>query len=119
METTRRRFALMSACLASRPTFSMRVRRRISARVSSSSPASAASRALGGLKTGLDLHGQIDLFGGGQQVDLADLLLRYIRTGSPVSITVEASIPRTRERERDVRTVRFFLLLEEPISASA
>ena len=29
---------------------------------------------LGGLKTGLDLHGQIDLFGGGQQVDLADLL---------------------------------------------
>ena len=29
---------------------------------------------LGGLKTGLDLHSQIDLFGGGQQVDLADLL---------------------------------------------
>lgn len=29
---------------------------------------------LGGLKTGLNLHGQIDLFGGGQQVDLADLL---------------------------------------------
>ena len=29
---------------------------------------------LGGLETGLDLHGQIDLFGGGQQVDLADLL---------------------------------------------
>ena len=45
--------------------------------------------------------------------------LRYMRTGSPVSITVEASMPRTRERERDVRTVRFFLLLEEPISASA
>ena len=29
---------------------------------------------LGGIETGLDLHGQIDLFGGGQQVDLADLL---------------------------------------------
>ena len=29
---------------------------------------------LGGLETGLDLHSQVDLFGGGQQVDLADLL---------------------------------------------
>ena len=29
---------------------------------------------LGSLETGLDLHSQIDLFGGGQQVDLADLL---------------------------------------------
>ena len=29
---------------------------------------------LGGIETGLDLHGQIDLFGGGQQVDLTDLL---------------------------------------------
>ena len=29
---------------------------------------------LGGLETGLDLHSQIDLFGSGQQVDLADLL---------------------------------------------
>ena len=29
---------------------------------------------LGSLETGLDLHGQIDLFGSGQQVDLTDLL---------------------------------------------
>ena len=29
---------------------------------------------LGGVKASLDLHGQIDLFGGGQQVDLTDLL---------------------------------------------
>ena len=29
---------------------------------------------LGGLETGLDLHGEIDLVGGGEEVDLADLL---------------------------------------------
>ena len=29
---------------------------------------------LGGLESGLDLHGQINLFGGGQQIDLTDLL---------------------------------------------
>ena len=29
---------------------------------------------LGGIETGLDLHSQIDLFGGGQQVDFTDLL---------------------------------------------
>ena len=73
---------------------------------------------LGGIETGLDLHGQVNLFGGGQQVDLTDLL--KVHTNRVAGQHHRGGIDaRTHERERDVRTVRFFLLLEEPISASA
>ena len=58
---------------------------------------------LGGLETGLDLHGQIDLFGGGQQVDLADLLKVHTNrvTGQHHRGGIDATHARTRTGRAD------------------
>ena len=118
METTRRRFALISACLASRPTCSTRERRRISARVSSSSPWFWASSFSVASRPASIFMARSTSSAAVRRSTLP-ISFRYMRTGSPVSMTVEASMPRGRVRLRVVRTRDFFLGFSEDISASA
>ena len=74
METTRRRFAEMSCCLASRPTCSMRHQAALLGTRELNLAVLGGLELLGGPRSGLDLHGQMDLLVGGEQVDLANLL---------------------------------------------
>ena len=98
METTRRRFAEMSCCLASRPTCSMRMSRRCSARVSSSSPASAASSFSAASVPASIFMARLTSSEAVSRSTLP-ISLRYMRTGSPVSMAVEVSARRARARE--------------------
>ena len=93
METTRRRFAEMSCCLASRPTCSMRMRRRCSARVSSISPFSAASSfSVASVPASIFMARWTSSSAVSRST--LPISLRYMRTGSPVSMTVEVSCRR-------------------------
>ena len=81
----------MSACLASRPTCEF--------------AAVGGLELLGRVEAGLDLHGQVDLVRGGQQVDLADLLEVHAHrvAGEHDSRGIDAAHAGTRARRAGAR----------------
>ena len=98
METTSLRFALISCCFASRPTCSIRIRRRCSALESSIFSSSKSSSFCVASVPASIFIARLTSSDAVRRSTLP-ISLRYMRTGSPVSITVEVSVLRARARE--------------------
>ena len=90
METTRRKLASMSCCLASRPTCSMRPRRRFSRR-SSSTPSASARSSSSVAATPASIFMARSISSAAVSRGTLPISLRYMRTGSPVSMVTPAS----------------------------
>ena len=88
MDTTRRRLASISCCLASRPTASTRVRRRLSRRLSSI-PSSSARSSSAVAATPASLFMARSISSAAVSSGTLPISFRYMRTGSPVSMTAE------------------------------
>ena len=106
MDTTRRRFASMSCCFASKPTCSMRPRRRFSRR-SSSMPSSSALSSSSMAATPASIFMARSISSAAVSKGTLPISLRYMRTGSPVSMVTPASAPRLRAAERTLLLVTF------------
>ena len=95
MDTTRRRLASMSCCLASMPTCSMRPRRRFSRR-SSSMPSSSARSSSSVAATPASIFMARSISSAAVSSGTLPISFRYMRTGSPVSMVTPASALRLR-----------------------